>query len=405
MEERIIGVPVKVLQVHNYYSSAAGGEETTLDSERELLLGRRHLVERFEVSNKSVESVSLRTGAETIWSLRSYREMREVIRKRKPDLVHFHNTFILLSPSVYWAAAVEEVPVVQTLHNYRLTCANGLLMRNGRPCEECVGRFPWPALAHRTYRNSLAATGAVVGMQQVNRLLGTYRNKVDAYITPTDFTKGVMVRAGLPPEKVFVKPNFVSDPLSTRERLPQRTEQIVFVGRVAYEKGVDLLLETWKRIDPSNTQLLIIGDGPERRDLMHDFGDLQGVEWRGWLGKEEVLREVSRSRCLVIPSRWYEVFPVVLLEALALGTPLIAPAHGGFPEVISSGYDGFLFTPNDVSNLASVLDRALRLDESSWLNLSKNARNSYLNRFTPEVNYPILMRIYEEAMQRSGVYN
>lgn len=395
---------MKVLQVHNYYSSAKGGEETTLDSERALLQGHGHVVDRFEVSNKSVDPPSLRSGAETIWSLRSYREMREVIKQQNPDLIHFYNTFVRLSPSVYWAAAAEKVPTVQTLQNYRLTCANGLLMRNGRPCEQCVGRFPWPALVHRTYRDSLAATGAVVGMQQVNRLLGTYRNKVDAYITPTDFTKKVMVRASLPQEKVFVKPNFVTDPLSPVKQLPERREQIVFVGRVAYEKGVDLLLETWKRSESPSTRLIIIGDGPEREGLIRSFGDLPNVEWRGWLGREEMSREMSHSRYLVVPSRWYEVFPLVVLEALALGTPVIAPDHGGFPEIIAPGHNGFLFTPNDGADLASVLDRALRLDESSWLDLGENARSSYLKRFTPEVNYPILMKIYEEAMQRSGLH-
>lgn len=395
---------MKVLQVHNYYSSAKGGEETHFDSERDLLQEQGHLVERFVVSNKSVDPPSLRTGAETVWSVRSYREMREVIKKQSPDLVHFYNTFVRLSPSVYWAAAAEKVPVVQSLQNYRLTCANGLLMRNGRPCEECVGRFPWPALAHRTYRGSLAATGAVVGMQQVNRILGTYRNKVDAYITPTDFARKVMVRASLPQEKVFVKPNFVPDPLSALERLPERAEQMVFVGRLAHEKGVDLLLDAWRRIEPPSTRLVIVGNGPEREGLMRRFGDLQGVEWRGWLGREEMLREISRSRYLVVPSRWYEVLPLVMLEALALSTPVIAPNHGGFPDIISPGDNGLLFTPNDMEDLVSILGRALQLDESSWLALGKNARNSYLKHFTPEVNYPILMGIYEEAIQRSALY-
>jgi glycosyltransferase involved in cell wall biosynthesis len=394
---------MRILQAHNYYSSAVGGEEAVLDAERELLQSRGHAVERVEVYNESAVPSSLRTGVGTMWSLRSYREMREAIRRISPDLAHFHNTFVRLSPSVYWATIAERVPVVQTLHNYRLTCANGMLMRNGLPCEECVGRFPWPALAHRTYRGSLAATGAVVGMQQINRVLGTYQNKVDAYITPTDFARKVMVRSGLPEERVSVKPNFVTDPLSSLEKRPEHTEQIAFVGRVAYEKGVDLLLDAWRRIEPSSTRPIIVGDGPAREDLIRDFGDLQDVEWRGWLGREEVLREIASSRYLVIPSRWYEVFPLVILEALALGTPVIAPDHGGFPDIISSGDNGFLFTPNDVGSLASVLDSALRLDESSWLDLGKNARRSYLERYTPEVNYPILMGIYEEAIQHSGM--
>lgn len=396
---------MKVLQVHNYYSSATGGEETLFDSERTLLQEQGHLVERFTVSNESVDSGSLRAGAETIWSVRSYREMRRLISKYRPELIHYYNTFVRLSPSVYWAAAAEQVPVVQSLQNYRLTCANGLLMRDGRPCEECVGRFPWPALVHRTYRDSLAATGAVVGMQQVNRFLGTYRNKVDAYITPTDFARAVMVRAGLPQEKVFVKTNFVPDPLSTLEQVPARTEQVVFVGRLAQEKGVDLLLDVWRRINPSGIRLVIIGDGPERENLMRLSSGVQSVEWRGWLSRGDMLREMSSSKYLVVPSRWYEVLPLVMLEALGVGTPVIAPDHGGFPDIISSGDNGFLFTPNDESDLVSVLDHALGLDKGSWQDFGNNARSSYLSRFTPEVNYPVLMRIYEEAVRRSGSHN
>lgn len=370
--------------------------------ERDLLLDRGHRVERFEVSNASVNPSALRTGVETVWSLRSYRKMREVIREKTPDLVHFYNTFVQLSPSVYWAAAAEGVPVVQTLQNYRLTCANGLLMRDARPCEDCVGRFPWPALLHRTYRNSLVATGAVVGMQQVNRALGTYRNKVDAYITPTDFARSVMVRAGLPEDKVHVKPNFVSDPLKGGAPPEERANQLVFVGRLRHEKGVDLLLEAWRLMQPGGAKLVIVGDGPERKDLEHRFSGLSGVEWRGWLGREEMLREISRSRHLVVPSRWYEGLQVVVLEALALGTPVIAPDHGGFPDIISSGGDGLLFEPNDEQSLAAALRHALHFDENVWQRLSESARSAYLNRFTPEANYPVLMEIYEKAMQRTG---
>jgi glycosyltransferase involved in cell wall biosynthesis len=242
-------------------------------------------------------------------------------------------------------------------------------------------------------------------MQQVNRFLGTYRNKVDAYITPTGFARSVMVRAGLPQEKVFVKTNFVPDPLSTLEQVPERTEQIVFVGRLAQEKGLDLLLDAWRRLSPSGFRLVIVGDGPERENLMRGSLDVQSVEWRSWLSRGDMLRAISSSKYLVVPSRWYEVLPLVMLEALGLGTPVIAPDHGGFPDIISSGDNGFLFTPNDEEDLVSVLDRALRLDRKLWQELGNNARSSYLNRFTPEVNYPILMRIYEEAIQRSGAHN
>ncbi len=374
------------------------------DLESALLRSWGHQVERATVSNKSLPASFLRKGIEVIWSHPSYKKVRDVLRDKDFDVVHFHNTFARLSPSVYWAAASERVPVVQTLHNYRLTCANAMLMREDSFCEECVGRFfPLPALRHRTYRNSLAATGAVVGMQMAHRILGTYRNKVDAYIVLSEFQKSIMVRAGLPENHIYVKPNFIPDPLSEITSLPERSNQVVFVGRIAHEKGVDLLLNAWRRIKPAHTRLVIIGEGPERVDLQRRFGDLDGVVWRGWLDREDTLREIAGSRYLVMPSRWFETFGIVLIEAFSLGTPVIAPNYGGFPEIVTPGSNGLLLSAGDENDLRKKLGQALQLEEALWQQWSTNARHAYVTRYTPAINYPQLISVYERAIEHAQI--
>jgi glycosyltransferase involved in cell wall biosynthesis len=391
---------MRILQVHNEYR-APSGEDTVLELEHDLLQSKAHQVGQFMVSNVDLPSATLRTGIETTWSHRSYKKLRKVLRQSSPDVMHVHNTFPLLSPSVYWAAAMEGVPVVQTLHNYRLVCANGLLMRDLKPCELCVGRVPLPALRYKCYRGSVPATGAVVAMQGAHRILGTYVRKVDAHIALTEFARSVMVRSGLPAESVHVKPNFVPDPSSSLSPSLKRKKQVVFVGRLAFEKGVDMLLEAWERLKISGFELIIAGDGPDRAGLERRFADLPGLVWRGWVDRAEVLREIAQSSYLIMSSRWYEGFPMALVEALSVGTPVIAPNHAAVPEIVTSGSNGLLFAPGSVEDLARVLNQALRIDDAVWKSWSANSRDGYLARYTPETNYRQLMNVYRRATEHA----
>jgi glycosyltransferase involved in cell wall biosynthesis len=401
---RLIILAVKVVQLHNRYLNL-GGEDTVLELECELLRQRGHSVEQFLISNETLDIrgtlALVKAGLDTIWSQQSYRALEDFLVCHKPHILHIHNTFPQLSPSVYWAAAKLGVPVVQSLHNYRMACANALLARDGGPCEDCVGRAPLPALRHRSYRNSLPATGAVVGMLTLHRTLRTYSSKVDAYIALTEFAKSVMVRSGLPKERIYVKPNFVPDPWPTLGRPPKRDNQVVFVGRLTHEKGVDLLLEAWGELRPPNTRLVIVGDGPERIDIQRRYGRLPGVVWRGWLGKRDVEREIARSRYLIAPSRVYETFPMVLVEAFSVGTPVIAPNHGAFSELVTSDGNGLMFPAGSANDLARNLDRALRLDDTKWQRWSVDSRRTYLERCTPEANYHQLTAIYERAIEHA----
>lgn len=390
---------MKILQLHNQYR-AYGGEDAVADLEHNLLLSHGHEVERLTVSNESIERATLRTGLETVWSQRSHRMTRDSLRSFRPDILHVHNTFPQLSPSVYWAAKSCGVPVVQTLHNYRLTCVNALLLRDGVPCELCVRRrLSWPGIRYKCYRNSAPASAAIAAMQGVHRAIGTYENKVDAYITVTEFARSVMVRSGLPKEIVHVKPNFVPEPEVGIGA--EREEKVVFVGRLSEEKGVDLLLEARAKLEPSSFRLVMVGDGPERGRLETSARKLPGLQWRGWMSQKEALREVASSRFLVVPSITYEGFPMVVAEAMSVGTPVIAADHAGFPEIVGHGRAGLLFEPRNPDDLAKKLSEASLLEPEAWKEMSERARNDYLSSYTPEANYEILMEIYDEAMARS----
>lgn len=389
---------MRILQVHNQYQNP-GGEDTVQQAELWLLRKYGHEVDAYIVNNQDL-SVSgfgaLRAGVSTVWSQGSLASFRKVLKLKRPDIIHVHNTFPQLSPSVYWAARLERVPVVQTLHNYRLTCANGLLLRNDSPCELCVHGSVTAALKYRCYRNSIAATGAVVAMQTVHHALGTYRTKVDAYIALTGFARSIMVRAGLPDDRVYVKPNFLDDPLAVESTLVERENRIVFVGRITKEKGVDLLLQAWSQLKDTEWKLLVVGDGPERAELQSEFRGLRNVVWSGWLGRGEVLATVARSRYLVISSRWYEGFPMVLVEAMAVGTPIIVPSHGPFPEVAPDS-DQLAFEPGNSTDLTKVLASAI--GTARWTDFRRKARTTYETSYTPEVNYHQLMTIYEHAKE------
>jgi glycosyltransferase involved in cell wall biosynthesis len=251
-------------------------------------------------------------------------------------------------------------------------------------------------LRYRCYRGSLKATGAVTALQVVHRVLGTYRRVVAAHIALTEFAKRIMVRAGLPEDRVFVKPNFVVDP-GGRPGPPRRPTRVVYVGRLVHEKGVDILIDAWRRRAPGGAELLIIGDGPERRPLEAQATGRADIQWLGWLPRQGVVDALRDCAYLVLPSRWYEGLPLVMLEAFASGTPVVAPRWGGVGEVVADGVNGALFEPLDARSLAETLARCLRLDSAAWQRLSDGARAAYETRYARDGNYRALVAIYERV--------
>lgn len=368
--------------------------------EADLLRHHGHEVEQVFAWTKELDGASalrlFSAGLGTVWSLRGYSMMKKGIARFSPDIVHIHNTFPLLSPSVFWAADNAGVPVVQTLHNYRLTCANSLLLREDRPCQECVGHFPWPALRHRCFGASFLQTAAVTSMNVIHRWLGTYRTKIHANIVLTEFSKEVFARAGLPSERIHIKPNF-SPALARLTSL--RVRRFIFAGRIARFKGVHLLLEAWARVASAGHQLLMVGDGPDRAELERRFAAQANIVWLGKQSRQEVMDLIAGSRWLVLPSLAYENFPMSVLEALFSGTPVIVPNHGAFAAMVSDGVEGLMFSAGDADSLSTVLQAALDVSEGAWIQWSANARNRHLSAYSATNNYAQLMSIYQEAVE------
>lgn len=388
----------RVLQVYNEYRRY-GGEDVVVHLEAEMLRRQGHEVDLLRVSTKELDEAGpLRLAAAgfgAVWSRRGYNAMKKAIASFAPDVVHVHNDFPLLSPSIFWACHRAGVPVVHTMHNYRFACANAVLLRNNRPCEDCVGRFPWPALRHRCHSSSLSRTAAVSARNVLHRWLGTYKHEVHAYIALTGFSKDLLVRAGLPQERIFVKPNFQSIPwLPVLPRLPR----FVFAGWMVREKGLQLLLQAWQKVRPAGHELLVIGDGSERAALEQSCEQDARVVWCGPQSRQRVLELVSASRYAVVPSLVYENFPMSVLEALSAGTPVIAPGHGAFPRILSNDREGLLFSAGNSASLENALRTALAAPESVWTQWSVNARNRFLREYTEQENYAQLITIYQKAM-------
>lgn len=388
----------RVMQVYNEYRRY-GGEDVVVHLEAQMLRRRGHDVELLRVSTQELHHAGLlrlaTAGFGAVWSFRGYSSMKKALASFSPDLVHVHNEFPLFSPSIFWACHRAGVPVVHTMHNYRLACANAVLLRNDRPCEDCVGRFPWPALQHRCYGSGLSRTAAVAARNVLHRWLGTYKHKVQAHIALTSFSKDFLVRAGLPQERIFVKPNFQSAPhLPVLPRLPR----FVFAGWMTRAKGLHLLLEAWKKIRPASHELLIIGDGSERAALEQSYAMDARVVWSGPQPRQKVLEYVAASRYAVVPSLGYENFPMSVLEALSSGTPVIAPDHGAFPRILSNDREGLLFSAGDAASLENALRAALAAPKSVWTQWSVNARDRFLSEYTEQENYSQLMTIYEKAI-------
>ncbi len=387
----------RVLQVYNEYRRY-GGEDVVVHLEAEMLRRRGHEVELLRVSTKELDQAGpLRLAAAgfgTVWSLRGYAAMKKAIASFTPDLIHVHNEFPLLSPSIFWACHRAAVPVVHTMHNYRFACANAVLMRHDRPCEDCVGRFAWPALRHRCFGSSLPRTAAVAARNLVHHGLGTYAKKVHAYIVLTDFAKKLLVRAGLPEKRVFVKPNFQR--VEERPILP-RAPRVVFAGWMYRFKGLHLLIQAWRNISPAGYQLLIVGEGPECDALKQSCTQDAGIVWCGPCSREKVMELVSASRYAVMPSLVYENFSMSVLEALSAGTPVIVPDHGSFPQIVSNGGEGLHFSAGDADSLENTLRAALAAPDSVWTQWSVSARNKFLREYAEPTNYAQLMAIYEKA--------
>ena len=390
---------MKILLLHNHYQSGApSGENTVFANERTLLQERGHEVITFERFNDDLAGIGLpatiRIAMESAWSPSSYEEVSRALRRTRPEVAHFHNTFPLISPSAYQACVDLGVAVVQTLHNYRLVCPSGLLFRQGKVCFDCLGRSPVPALLHRCYRGSLPGTAAVVWMLVSNRRRGTYTDLVDRYIVPSSAAASLLVNGGLPRKRMVVKPNFL---FASPPPGDGGGGYAVYVGRLSNEKGVRLLIAAWRNIQ--GIPLKVIGDGALRAEL-ESLSVREGldIEFLGSLERDATLEAVRAARFLVAPSDWHETFGMVIIEAYACGTPVIAARMGAFDELVRHGETGLQFHPGDPADLVAQVQR-LQNDDGLLLRMRAAARAEFEARYTADANYVALLGIYEAAIK------
>lgn len=384
---------LRVLVVHNRYQQL-GGEDIVFANEVALLREGGCHVDVLEVSNDTISgfTAQVKTALRVVSNPEGQRLVADAIARALPDIVHVHNFLPRLSPAVFEACSMAGVPVVWTLHNYRVGCANGLLFRDGHVCEDCIGRVPWPAVRYSCYRGSTMGSAAVATMIGWHRARGTWRRKVARFIALSHFSLGLFVRAGVPAERLAVKPNFVADPLPMIGKAPLERNGAVFVGRLSVEKGVAMMIAAWRNLP--GIPLTVIGDGPEREAM--EAAAPAWIRFIGFQDRPVVLAEMARAQVLVVPSIWYEPFGLVAAEAMALGTPIIAANIGALSTIVTNGIDGLHFTPGDTVDLVRVA-RAAFADTIELRRLGQNARKTWASTMSPERNLQQLLTIYREA--------
>jgi exopolysaccharide biosynthesis WecB/TagA/CpsF family protein len=392
---------MKILLVHNGYRHR-GGEDSVVAAETRLLRSAGHSVVEYFRSNGEISASSLvqriQLCLNTVWSTESYRGLKDLIRRERPHVAHFHNTFPLISPVAYAACSEAGIPVVQTVHNYRMICPGGTLHRNGRPCEDCVGKFSsWPGVAHACYRENRPMTSTIVAMNAVHRALGTWKERVGLYVAPSRFARQKLVEGGLPAKKIVVKPHFVA-PDPGRRTNPGASA--IFAGRLSEEKGLRTLLKAWK-LAGVEMPLRIVGDGPLRQELelkCRELG-LENVRFDGELSHSETIEAIKAARFAIAPSECYETFSVTIAEAAACGVPAIASRHGALAEMVRDGNTGLLFKPGDPEDLAAAI-KWVAQNPDSLAEMGLAARAMFETELTAEQNLPQLLSVYERAGAR-----
>ena len=391
--------PLHVISVHNRYL-VAGGEDQVFESEARLLREHGHQVSQVEEQNVYPDSIAKKIGmaVDCVWSRRWHREFRELLRKKRPDVVHIHNFFPRISPAIYYACRRENVPVVQTLHNYRLLCAGAELYRDGKVCEECLEHGVLRGVRYGCYQGSKLGTAVLTLMVDVHRRANTWNRMVDCYIALTEFSRRKYIQGGLPADRIRVKPNFVLPDPGVKSG---SGDYALFVGRLFPSKGMNSMLEAWR--DLAGVPLHIVGDGTCRDQVEAELktGKLPSVTYRGRLPRAETLAAMKNARMLIFPSEWYEGFPVTIAEAFACGLPVVASRLGAMQEIITDGETGLHFNLGDIADFRAKMrwawDHPLEMQE-----MGRNARRQFEQKYTADQNIRMLEEAYQFAMASRG---
>ena len=383
-----------VLIVHNYYQ-IPGGEDTVVANEKKMLEKYGHKVILYSRNNTELKQMSklqkIFLPITTVFNPRTYKDIKKLIREENIEIVHVHNTLNLVSPAVYYAARRMKVPVVQTIHNFRLLCPGATFYRDGHICEDCVEKGLICAVKHGCYRESKIQTLACVLSTMFHRLTGIY-GKIN-YICLTDFNKKKLLELKqIKPERVFVKPNFVEKGSDFIPR-EKRKDQFVFAGRLDELKGIDVLFEAWKKMGASAPKLIVCGTGP-MEDWCKDFvlkSDVN-IEMRGFISNEKVKELVSESSALVLPTQWYEGFPMSIVEAFSVGTPVVCSDLGNAGSVVENGITGIKFSASSSKSLSRAINGL-----KDYKNIYCDTYEAYSRLYSEEQNYKELVEIYQHV--------
>ena len=395
---------MKILIAHNRYQQP-GGEDAVVKTEFNLLKDFGEEVRLYERTNDEINDYSLVRKIDFLWNMgwstNSYDDIRRVLKEFSPEVVHFHNIFFTITPSVYQACRDEGVPVVQSLHNFRPLCSNGLFFRGGETCEKCMKKNFWYGVYYGCFKNSRVATVFIARMLARHWRAGTWTNMIDVFMTATKFTKDKYVQGGIPAEKIMIKPNFLY-PFPEPEISPDRKKNgyALYVGRLSEEKGVDVLLSAWKFL--TGIPLRVLGDGPllEKLRKYAQENHISNIEFLGYVSSQEYEINMKGAKVLIVPSRCYENFPRIIAEAYAYGLPVVASQLGSLAEIVEDGRTGYLFTPGDTNDLALKVGKIMS-DEDGLSRMSAAARRVFEEKYGPQRNYQSLMAIYQKAINVS----
>ncbi|QOV88821.1 glycosyltransferase family 4 protein [Humisphaera borealis] len=385
---------MNILVAHNFYQRP-GGEDQVFADETSLLKSAGHQVTEFTVHNDSVAGQGkLALVGKTLWNRDTARQIADLVQRHRVDVVHFHNTFPLISPASYYAARSAGAAVVQTLHNYRLLCPGSLFLRDGKVCEDCLGKtLPWPGAVHKCYRGDRGASTVTAGMLGVHRMVRTYHHAVDRYVALTEFAREKFSQGGFPRHKIVVKPNFILD---DRGAGSGAGGYALYVGRLDEGKGIEVLLPAWKQVR-GDFKLRILGDGMQADLVRQAMAADPRIEWLGRRPMDEVYASMGDAAFMVLSSVWYEGLPKTVCEAFSRGTPIVASNLGALSELISHEKTGLHFTPGDPTDLARQLQWGLEHREALGA-MRVNCRKTFEERYTAAANIGMLAAVYEGAI-------
>jgi glycosyltransferase involved in cell wall biosynthesis len=391
---------VRILLVHNWYRSAEpSGENHVVECEAGELRQRGHDVRVWGPSSDQIAEQSplqkLLLSARVVWSRDSARALAVALDEHRPDVVHLHNTFPLISGSILPVLSDRGIPTVATVHNYRLICAGGVLFRDGRVCHDCLPSSHWPGVQHGCYRESRIAT---TPLALSNAVHADRWKALDAILTLSSAQRDLFIGAGYDPGRVIVKPNFVPEQTGSADHGPPGSG-FVYAGRLADTKGVQVILDAWAELDERGLrpELTIIGSGPLEDEVARFARDHPNVHVAGRLTRAECFAQFRQARAVLVPSVWEETFGLVVAEAMMFGRAAVCSDRGSFPDLVTDGHDGLLVPPADAGALARAVE-TLHGDEALAARLGERARSTYESRFRPAPNMELLESIYERVL-------